>query len=71
MITADGQQLPTSELERRTDDVALLDHNHPAREVAIRCIDDVPANRPTANDFHVELRKIQQAYIGTDQVSAY
>ena len=68
LVTPDGRHVPTSELERRRDDIALLSEDHPARQLAVWCINNDPAGRPTAVEFHEELRKIQQSFVGAEKV---
>ena len=67
-VLADGQRHVTSELERRVDHLGMLDKDHPARPLIVRCLQDDPAARPSAAELHQILLDIQQKYTGTDRV---
>ena len=53
------------EVERRKEDLDLIEHDHPLRPVAIQCIQDRDMNRPSASELCKELatKKGEERYL--------
>ncbi|XP_065181084.1 probable serine/threonine-protein kinase DDB_G0271402 isoform X2 [Sycon ciliatum] len=72
MEKTDGarQEEVITEVERRRMDLDRLQDSHPLKATIVRCLSNVPEERPTAEQLHRTIKDVARLASGLNQVSA-
>ena len=60
-------EVPVKEIDRRQNHITKIEPNHPLLSIALRCLADVPNERPTATNMCEEIEKLKESQEYNDE----